>query len=107
MKVLFPGHRYLLKNLKGPGYTELQFYQDPELHGGNRKEGPSSQEVIRALLERVQVLDAEKPHSINKEVILPGLRQALAGFEARALLRKAAKGYPLELLPTGADGHIV
>ena len=106
MRVLVPGHRYALKNLKGPGETILQFFQDPDLHDGERCEGPSSQEVIRALIDRVRSLDEEKRWAGN-DAIVSHLRQAFAGFEARALLQKAAKGVPLESFEVDQDGHLV
>lgn len=106
MRTLVPGHRYSLSHLKSQGTTILQFYQDPDLHGGVAAGGPNAQEVIRALIERVQTLDAEKPWAGNRDIV-SHLRQALAGFEARALLRKAEKGIPLEALEVGPDGHLL
>lgn len=106
MKVLYPGHRYALQNLRGRGQTTLQFVQDPLLHNGVGHDGPSCQEVIRALIDRVRVLDAEKPWSGNQDIVAH-LRSALAGFEARAILRKAEKGVPLESFEVGDDGHLL
>jgi hypothetical protein len=105
MKVLVPGHRYALHNLITGGTTILQFYQDPRLHDGEAAAGPSCQEVIRALIDRVQVLDEEKPWNGNAQIV-SHLRQALAGFEARAILRKAERGEPIETFEVAPDGHI-
>lgn len=105
MRVLVPGHLYALKNLKGAGDTYLPFYMDPALHAGDRQVGTNCQEVIRALIDRVQVLDEEKPWAGN-QAIVTNLRLALAGFEARALLRKAEKGVPLETFEVAPDGHL-
>jgi hypothetical protein len=107
VKVLKSGHRYALQNLKGEGSTILQFYQDPDLHDGERVEGPSTQEVIRAVIERVQELDREKPWEGNSAIIQKA-REMLVLFEVRALLRKVEKGeLAIESLPMGADGHII
>lgn len=104
MRVLYPGHRYELAHLKGEGRTILQFSQEAPFH--ESIPGPSCQEVVRALIDRVQTLDHELPWDGNQGVIIPALRMALAGFEARALLRKVEKGLAVERLPVGADGHI-
>lgn len=104
MKVIKPGHRYELANLKTPGASTLQFYQDGRIHG-ETVDGPSTQEVLRACIERVQSLDAEKPWSRNEE-ITAHLRRAILLFEIRALERKVERGFAIERLPTGEDGHI-
>lgn len=103
MKVLVPGHTYELDHLDGNGKTRLQFVSRAPLH--EPAEGVINQEVLRALIDRVQLLDAEVPWSGNIE-ILKHLRMALALHEVRALLRHVEKGQILpELLSTGADGH--
>lgn len=107
MKVLDPSHRYLLDNLFDFGEQTLQFYKDPKIHGeGQHQIGTSCQEVIRALIDRVQTLHMECPAPENA-FIISGLRQAIVGFEARALRRMAEKGMPIELLPVKDNGHIV
>lgn len=107
MRVLSPGHRYALANLVGGGETALQFYQDPELHDGRGADGPSCQEVLRAIIDRVQALDAERPWEGNATII-NDLRHAIAGFEARALLRRVEKdGLAIERLPVASDGHLL
>ncbi len=105
MRVLVPGHRYELANLKSEGVTILQFFQDGEIHGGADVPGTSCQESLRALIDRIQVLDAEKPHWVNPILVQKG-REMIALFEARALLRKAEQGLAIERLPIGADGHL-
>jgi hypothetical protein len=105
MKVLYPGHRYALDNLKDDGrFTDLQFAQEGPLHPPAA--GPSCQEVIRALIDRVQTLDREMPWEGN-QTIIRDLRHALAGFEARALLRKAEKGLAVEKIALDHDGHFI
>lgn len=104
MHAIVPGHQYELDHLDGSGKTILQFVSRAPLH--ERKEGVINQEVIRALIDRVQFLDAEVRWSGNDEII-HHLRMALALHEARAFLRHVEKGYiEPEILPTGRDGHM-
>ncbi len=106
MRTLDPGHKYLLDNLRANTQTVIVFMKDPELHNGDGHDGPSCQEYLRAIIDRVQVLDAEKPWSGNRGII-NCLRQAIAGFEARAFIRKVEKeDFAIENLPLAADGHI-
>lgn len=107
MKVLDPGHRYALDNLETEGETILQFYKDPALHNGDGYPGPSCQEVLRAVIDRVQELHRERPHELNAGIIYD-LRHAIAGFEGRAVLRRVEKdGLAIETVPVAADGHIL
>ncbi len=104
MRALYPGHRYELRDLRGNGTSILQFAQEPPLH--SFANGPSCQEVVRVLIDRVQTLDREIPWDGNHTIIIPALRTAMAGFEVRSLLRKAAKGLEIETLAVGPDGHL-
>lgn len=105
MKVIEPGHRYELDHLDGNGKTTLQFVSRAPLH--EPAEGVINQEVLRALIDRVQLLNSEVPWSGNAE-ILHHLRMALALHEARAMLRHVEKGHILpETLPVGSDGHFM
>lgn len=104
MRVIKPGHRYELQNLKSPTLTILQFYQDGKIHG-EAVDGPSTQEVLRACIERVKSLDGEKPYPRNAEAVAH-LRAAILIFEIRALEIKVEQGFEIEALPTGEDGHI-
>jgi hypothetical protein len=107
MRVLDPGHRYALANLEGDGETTLQFMKDPALHNGSGYAGPSCQEVLRAVIDRVKELDRERPWAGNADIIYD-LRHAIAGFEARALIRHVEKeGLAIERLPVAADGHLL
>lgn len=107
MRVLDPGHKYELDNLLADTKTILQFMKDPSLHGGSGYDGPTCQEVLRAMIDRVQVLDAERRWSGNDSIIFH-MRMAIAGFEARAILRHVEKdGLPIERLPLDDDGHIL
>jgi uncharacterized protein (UPF0335 family) len=107
MRVLDPGHRYALQNLEDDGETILQFMKDPALHGGSGAKGPSCQEVLRAVIDRVEELHREKP-DVENQIILYDLRHAIAGFEARALRRRVEKeGLEIEKLPVAKDGHLL
>lgn len=107
MKELIKGHSYQLDNLRGPGTTDLDFFMDPDLHNGQRQEGPSMQEVLRAIIARIKALDEEQPFELNKEAIQHG-RAMIAIFEARVLIRKVEKGQlDPEDLPVGEDGHFI
>lgn len=107
MRVLDPGHSYALANLQFPGETLLRFMKDPKLHDGDGGPGTSCQEVLRALIDRVKTLDAEKLWDGNAAIVAD-LRHALALFEARALIRKVEKNeLAIERLPTGEDGHLM
>lgn len=105
MRVLDPGHTYELDCLKDEGTILLGFYKDPEIHYGVHASGPSTQEVIRACIDRVQALDKEKPWPGNSEIIRH-LRMALVGFEIRALERAVENNEPVELWPVNARGHL-
>lgn len=106
MKVIKPGQEYELRNLKSSTTTNLKFYQCPDIHG-ELVEGPSSQEVIRALIDRVKQIDKEQPWPGNA-LIIQNLRNAIALFEFRALLKKIDKEqFPIEEMMTGRDGHLV
>lgn len=106
MEVIDAGHKYKLKNLHYHTYSELQFYKDPDINGSLEQQGTNCQEVIRALINRVEFLDNQKPWEGNK-VILQHLRETLALFEARAIIRKVDKGLLIESLPVGSDGHLI
>jgi hypothetical protein len=106
VKVLDPGHRYALDNLETGGETVIQFYKDAVLHGGDGYPGPSCQEYLRAIIDRVEELDRERPWEGNATIIYD-LRHAIAGFEARAMLRHVEKdGLAIERQPVAADGHL-
>ena len=107
MRVLDPGHRYALDNLETDGETILQFRKDPALHDGDGYEGPSCQEVLRAVIDRVLELDREK-FDIENAIILYDLRHAIAAFEARAIRRRVEKdGLAIERVPVASDGHLL
>lgn len=105
MRALYPGHTYELDHLDGDGKSILQFVSRPPLHPA--KEGVLNQEVLRAIIDRVQVLDAEVPWPLNAQ-ILWHLRMALVLHEARALIRHVEKGgLKPEHVKLAKDGHFV
>lgn len=86
MQVLDPRHRYRLNHLDGEGDigSILTFvkrvgtnypFNEPPVY-----EGTTSQEVIRALIDRSKYVDVQKPHAANKRVIAL-LREALYELE--------------------------
>lgn len=107
MRVLDPGHRYALSNLETGGETVIQFYKDPALHDGDGYPGPSCQEYLRAIIDRVQELHDERPDIENALVIYHG-RMMIAAFEARAMRRRVEKdGLAIERQPIAGDGHLL
>jgi hypothetical protein len=104
MKALYPGHRYELDHLDGSAKTTLQFVQRKPLHAPI--EGVTNQEVLRAVIDRVKVLNAEVPWSGNEQIIYH-LRMVIALHEMRALLRHIEKhDCPIENASLGPDGHL-
>lgn len=105
MKCKYPGHLYELDHLDGGGKTALQFVQRRPFH--EPVEGVTNQEVIRAVIDRVKVLDAEVPWPGNRQ-ILYHLRMVIALHEMRALQRHIEKhAFPIESAALGQDGHIL
>ncbi len=125
MRVLKPGHRYELNCLDGPTYEFLQFVQRRPHH--EPRPGTTNQEVCRALIDRIKVLDQEVPWEGNV-IILRNLRNIIFLHEVRAYQRHAEKeGHRMtfdqargrvmrwlevnhadsanEHVPVGSDGH--
>lgn len=99
MRVTSPGHRYQLSHLDDPcrGFSVLTFVKRMgDGYPGNvsRHPGTTCQEVLRALIDRVEYLDGQQRSSHN-DVILDSLRTALWSFEARAAGRHGRKPPPL------------
>jgi hypothetical protein len=104
MEVLSKGHIYRLAHLDGQSVTEIVFVCRED---GRKHEGTTNQEVIRALIDRVQYLDEQVPCYENQE-ILHHLRMALVLHEMRALSRKTNFGkIEPERVALGADGHFL
>lgn len=106
MKILNEGHSYELKDLKANTHSNvLDFYQDLEINGISQP-GTCNQEVIRALIDRVKFLNAQKEHALNGEIIYH-LRKALILHEMRHLDRLVDKGENIEDITTCENGHFV
>lgn len=89
MKVIDPGHAYelaMLDNTNDDAGQTHAVLQEQELYFVKRvgdKYGTTTQEVIRALIDRTQYVDKQKSHSRNL-VVIRSLRQALRELEMRA-----------------------
>jgi len=89
MKVLDPGHDYLLDNLDGDEKTRLTFVKrEGEMYPGNESayEGTNMQEVLRALIDRCCYVNNQitAGETINAAW---HLRQAFVLLELRAARR--------------------
>lgn len=103
MRIQIPGHRFELSHLDGKGTQILQFVQRIPFH--HPLEGTTNQEVLRAVISRVQHLNREVPWDGNAQIV-HHLRMALVLHEARALIRHVEKhDYPVEDIVTDKDGH--
>lgn len=104
MRVIIPGHVFELDHLDGYGKSILSFVNRNQSH---ECEGTTNQEVIRALISRVQFLDSQIHWPLNEQII-NHLRMAIALHEARALIRKQEKGYlNIEEFQVGCDRHLI
>lgn len=88
MKVLDPGHMYLLDEFDGPGVQVLRFVKrcDPPVeYPGNTGSYPGTltQEVLRALIDRAEYVERQKHCEENVEVI-DMLRRCIFLLELRA-----------------------
>jgi len=86
MKVIDPGHKYSLAHLDGDGETILDFVKrEGHKYPGNvgANPGTNMQEVLRALIDRVKHLNAQKPSIYNRE-LLDAFRASLYWLERRA-----------------------
>lgn len=104
MKVIEPGHMYELDQLDAlDGAKRILVFVK---RGESPHSGTINQEVIRALIDRVQFLDTELPHDVNEKIIFH-LRMALVLHEARALERKVERGKiePERVECDPSDGH--
>jgi len=109
MKIIDPGHTYLLDHLDGDDQQELKFCKRLIVPGRTEAyEGTTCQEVIRALIDRVKTLNTEIPWKGNEDILMH-LRLALVGFEMRAIERHVEKGKinPENIKVNSDDGHFV
>lgn len=98
MKVIDPGHHYHLTCLDGNAYQILTFVkrEGPGYPGNiGHHAGTTTQEVIRALLERSRYVDNQIPDEANDRVEAD-LRDALWTLEERAA-RRHGRPFPFEM----------
>lgn len=113
MEVLDPGHKYHLRSLDLPeqaerGFEMLTFVkrEGPGYPGNvGHHSGTTTQEVLRALIERIKYVDGQIPDRANPAV-LSRLRAAMWFLEERAA-RRHGRPFPwpvnyegIEDLPT-------
>lgn len=104
MKVLDKGHRYELASLDGNETQVLSFVKREGAHyPGNvgHHSGTTTQEVIRALLERARYVNSQIP-CLETEAVIACLQQALLLCEIRA---KRVKGGHLQCDSLAAMEH--
>lgn len=87
MRVIDPGHLYSLAHLDGDGGQELRFVKRVgDRYPGNAPppyEGTTLQEVLRALIDRMEYVDRQAPCAHNRATTRH-LREALRSLEVRA-----------------------
>ena len=117
MKVLDPGHDYLLNTLDGGELVRLRFVKrdrPKEKYPGNVGEHPGTncQEVMRALIDRLLYLDWQVPCMENTRCVA-ALRECIILLEHRAARRHgrelslAVLRTAFEALPTCTTcGHV-
>jgi hypothetical protein len=89
MRVFDPGHKYLLYHLDGPGSTVLQFVKrEGDNYPRNRGhyEGTTSQEVLRALIDRAKYVHDQIPCDETRQSII-FMEHIIWRYEQRAAAR--------------------
>lgn len=108
MRVIDPGHKYILNELdlkEGSGTQVLTFVkrEGPGYPGNiGHYPGTNIQECVRALINRTQYLHNQIP-SIHNEAIISAFRIAIMQLEVRAARRHGRNPYPVELMTPGAE----
>ena len=106
MECLDAGHTYLLDDNKKPSKTTIiTFFKDEKINGDGY-DGTTNQEVLRALIDRVEFLD-NQVQSPYTDRILNHLRMALILHEARHLERLVERGERIEDIIPKKTGHFV
>src|ERR1700674_5594086 len=105
MKIIEPGHIYELNSLDGER-REVETIRFVNREPGTEHPGTQTQEVLRALIDRTMHCDNCLRWAGNDKIIYH-LRMALALHEARAIERKAEKGYyrAEQVSISDSDGH--
>lgn len=88
MEILDPGHRYILEGYDGPLTQELTFVKrndPPEKYPGNTSAYPGTimQEVIKALIDRLQYVNNQTPCA-ETEAVLGLMQTSMLLLEERA-----------------------
>lgn len=86
MRILDPGHEYLLEALDGGPPQHLEFVKrEGENYPGNTGAHPGvlTQEVLRACLNRALYMNAQSSCA-ETDIIIASLRTAIFAFEVRA-----------------------
>lgn len=116
MKVLDPGHEYLLEPIPVDSEPPVRIHF-PKREGANypgnvgEHPGPLTQEYLRAVIDRAKYMNAQGPCA-ETDNIISCLRQALMWFEVRAARCRGASIYlstveAIEAVPTcPICGHI-
>jgi hypothetical protein len=91
MNVIDAGHTYRLNTLDGKDPVFLRFVkrnQPIEKYPGNlnSQPGTTTQEVLRALIDRAKYVDQQAPHWANK-IVISNCRMSIFMLEARAAER--------------------
>ena len=112
MRVIDPGHHYLLNTLDGEKPVFLRFVKRKGSNfPGNDSaySGTTIQEVLRALIDRLKYVNNQTPHSYNSAVISL-LRVCIWWLEKRAFERHnitfSLEVNGIEELPTNSHGHL-
>lgn len=85
MQVIAPGHEYHLVNQSGNKIAgTLQFIHKKD--GKLLKDGTTSEEVLKVLIDRIEHLDTVVKSKHNKTTV-EHLKKALAAMEARSVDR--------------------
>jgi hypothetical protein len=96
MKVLDPGHKYLIEALDGGKDQVIEFVkrQGPNYPGNTDSHGgPITQDFLRAIIDRCVYMN-NQGHCIETDIIISSLRTALMAFEVRAA---RCRGVSIEL----------
>jgi hypothetical protein len=113
MKVLDPGHSYLLDSLDGGGPEELTFVKRVgEKYPGNTTaySGTTIQEVARVCIDRLKYVDNQIPDDRNYYAMTL-LREVIYSLEERAYDRHGIEfdlkwGGCIEDVPVNSHGHL-
>jgi hypothetical protein len=91
MKVIDPGHTYSLRSLDGNGDVRLRFVkrQGPGYPGNiGRHSGTTTQEVVRALIDRTKYVDKQIPNQRNVQVL----------YHLRSILLELERGLQKDII---------